>query len=258
MLREVPFDAAYVLVPPTEIFPVAATCLQNRIPIFIEKPAGMSSGETRQLAYLADSSNCLNMVGVNRRYSSVLQEALRVVQMNGDLKGILIEAPERIKQLHKGTKHPPQVIDRWLYANSVHSIDLIRHVCGEVAELDVKKIATYESLGDSFSASFLCNSGIIGSYVSHWLSPHKRGITLYAEDVCARVDAFTEKATVFFADGSSTTIEKSALDRKYKPGFYLQSRAFIDAQRYSETLTYPASDLSDAVKTMELIDQFAR
>jgi len=44
------------------------------------------------------------------------------------------------------------------------------------------------------------------------------------------------------------------VDLKFKPGLYGQNRFFLDAVENRRPITYPASDLADAVKTMRLIE----
>jgi hypothetical protein len=44
------------------------------------------------------------------------------------------------------------------------------------------------------------------------------------------------------------------VDVKFKPGLYAQNRFFLDAVKERKSIAYPASDLADAVKTMQLIE----
>ena len=52
-------------------------------------------------------------------------------------------------------------------------------------------------------------------------------------------------------------LELDEADRRYKPGFWRQDQTFLQCVEAGEPLPFPACDLDDAVKTMELIDQIA-
>jgi hypothetical protein len=76
------------------------------------------------------------------------------------------------------------------------------------------------------------------------------GVTLAAEAGLERLS--------FQRRGSSPMIlEWAEEDRRYKPGFLRQDRTFLECARTGRPLPFPACDLDEAVKTMELIDQIA-
>ena len=255
MLDEVQPDAAFVLVSHFQTVTVAAECLRRRIPSLIEKPAGFTSAETTHLADLAEENNCLNMVAVNRRYFSVVNNALHAVQLHGPVMGVSIEAPERIQHVRENSRHGKELIDHWLIANTIHAIDLFRHVGGDIAEVHAIHHAWREPHADSFSATLCYESGALGTFMAHWQSPSMGWrLTMYGDGVLAVLNPF-EKGELRYMEGGAQPIPVAAVDTLFKPGFYEQSRAFIDAVAYGEKLAPPASDLRDAAKTMRLIEQ---
>src|SRR4030095_5878317 len=105
MLESTQPDAVFVVVSHFETVRVATTCLERGIPCLIEKPAGFTSTETAALAKLAADRQCLNIVGVNRRYWSILHNALTGVLQHGPLFGILVDAPEPIRRRRAEAAH---------------------------------------------------------------------------------------------------------------------------------------------------------
>ncbi len=257
MLDTVQPDAALILVGPLQIAEIAGACLRRGMPSLIEKPVGFSSAETRALADLAEKNDVLNMVAVNRRYYSSINAARRAIRVRGPLMGIQIEAPEAIARIRTNSRHSAGVLDRWLIANSVHAIDLFRHVGGEVAEVQAMIHAWREPHADSFSATLRFESGALGTFIAHWQSIPGWRLSLYGDGVKAVLEPF-ERGVLVYKAGKEQPIPIDPVDQQFKPGFYAQARAFIDALVYDEPLAPPASDLRDAAKTMQLIEQIGR
>lgn len=255
LLDTVQADTVFVLVSHFQTVEVAAECLQRGIPSLIEKPAGFTSAETAYLADLADKFQCLNMVAVNRRYYSTISTALRAVQVCGPVMGVAIEAPENIRQVRATSRHSTELIDQWLVANTIHAIDLFRRVGGEVVEVQAMRHRWVDTQPDSFSASLRFENGALGTFTAHWQSPSTGWkLVIYGDGVVATLSPL-EKGEVKYMDGSVKPLPISPMDTLFKPGFYEQNRAFIDAVAYGERLAAPASDLRDAVKTMQLIER---
>ena len=254
MVDTVKPDAVFILVTPFQTVSVAAGCIQRGIPCLIEKPAGFTPAETAYLAAQAEQHRCLNMVAVNRRYYSAINAAIRAIQLRGPLMGVLVEAPERIRDLRVHSRHSQELLDQWLVANSIHAIDLFRHIGGEVTEVCAMSQAWYEPHADSFSATLRFASGALGTFVAHWQATAGWRLSIYGDGVRAILEPL-ERGELEYADGTVQQLPVDPVDVEFKPGFYAQDRAFIDAVIHNEPLSPPASDLSDTMKTMELIEQ---
>jgi len=248
-------DAVFVVVSHFETVRVATRCLERGLPCLIEKPAGFTEAETAGLAKLAADHRCVNMVGVNRRYWSLLHNALTMILQHGPLFGILIEAPEVIRRLRDRSAHDPRLYDLWLVANSIHAIDLFRCLGGEVMEIQTLKTCWTEPNGDSFTAILRLHRDCLGTFIAHWHSGGEWSITLYGEGVKAVVSLSGGRGQVYFNTGEIFPLPVDPLDLSYKAGLYAQDRAFIHALALGEKPTYPASDLEDATRTMRLIEQ---
>ena len=68
LITKCELDGIMVLVSADQIFNVAKKIIPTKIPLFIEKPAGLIPSETKSLTTLADKYGTANMVGYNRRY----------------------------------------------------------------------------------------------------------------------------------------------------------------------------------------------
>ena len=63
MLAEANLDAVFVLTPPNALFSITRDCLAAGIPTLLEKPPGLLTTETRELALMARQHGTYGMVG---------------------------------------------------------------------------------------------------------------------------------------------------------------------------------------------------
>lgn len=245
-------DAIFVLVSAVRVVEVAEECLKRGIPTLLEKPPGLSVTETKRLAAAAATTNCTNMVALNRRFYSVMRQARERINEVGPLVSIVVEAPERIAD-YFAVGHPSEVIQNILFANGIHCIDLLRYFGGEVAELKGFSHRWFADQNDSFGAVMRFQNGATGHYISNWTSPARWSVTLYGQDrrivLCP-----LEHGTVFDIDGQQFDLPVDLIDQQYKPGMYAQARYFLDCVKEGKKPAYPAADLDDAIKTMKLIE----
>lgn len=247
-------DAVVVAVSHDATMGITEQVLSRGLPCLIEKPAGYSSEETRRLAKLAMDKNLLNLVGVNRRFICVIHDALTAVLARGPLLGFLIEAHEPIDRRRAEQRLPTSVYDHWFVANTIHAVDLIRMVGGEVQDLQGFCTSRYETKGDSFSYSLRMSNGILGSFVSHWNSPGAFSLKLFGDGISAILSPL-ERGMLRFDTGREIPLSPAWCDVELKPGLYLQAACFLDAVCQGRRPAFPASDLDDNVRTMELVER---
>ncbi len=253
LIDEVKPDAILVQVSVAATAPVVRELLPRGIPLLIEKPAGLTSQETAELAALAAQHDCLNMVAVNRRFYSAIDHALRAVLARGPLLGIGIELHEPIANLRRAGRFPPEVLARWMAANGIHAIDLFRRCAGDMTTVHALRRTT-DGAADAWVASLQTATGTLGTFAAFWDSPPSGCLQLYGRGVSATLGNF-QNGSVLYADGLLSPIPIDEVDVAYKPGFYAQDATFIAAVRQHAPPAAPASDLADQVKTMQLIEQ---
>jgi len=253
MVKDPNIDVLLVLVSADQIYKVINDIIPYKKPFFTEKPPGLSLDQASKLVKKWKKFKTLNMVGFNRRFYSVFHKGMEYINKKGKLIGLAIEGHERFWLLKNIKKK--YLLRNWIYANSSHTIDLIRFFGGEVKKINSHVNNFLSSQNNQISSSFILESGCVGSYQSHWLSPGGWSVKLYGEGVTVDFKPL-EKGILINNKFKKKIIEPDKYDIMFKPGFYQQMISFqkmIEKQKK----VWPAQDLSDSLKTMKLIKNIA-
>jgi predicted dehydrogenase len=256
LIRDARPDALLLLVSAASTYEVARFALETGLPLFIEKPAGLVPAESAALARLARECGARTMVGYNRRYYSVFHRGIEIVRNHGPLLGVMIEGHERMDAVRAGGRHSDDVLAAWLYANSTHTIDLLRFFGGEAVTLHSLARRVREPRGDQFAAIMEFESGALGEYSAHWLSPGGWRAVLYGRGVTAEFKPL-ESGRWTDATGNVHELTPSIEDQRFKPGFYGQMQAFCKLVRGAPA-AWPLQDLEGAHRTMLLAENIAK
>ena len=254
MLGETSPDAVFVAVSHTATFAIASLVLETGVPCLLEKPAGYSLEETTHLCGLAGQHHCLNLVGLNRRFYSVINQALLAVLQHGEVQGVLVEAHEPILEYRSRRQFEGWQYDHWLTANSIHAIDLLRMVGGDVAEVAGFGMRVGEPLGDNFSTAIKFVDGPLGTFVAHWNSGGGFGMKIYGRGVVAELSPL-EQGFLRYETGRRVKLTPDWADKTFRPGLYAQNASFLQSIYDGEPASFPGADLKDNVKTMRLVEQ---
>ncbi len=255
LMRETAPDGLMVLVSVDRMSDAAGRALACGVPVFLEKPPGLSPQEARDLAAAARRQGVPTMVGYNRRFYSVFHKGLEIVRRAGRLLGLAVEGHERMWRVRAGGSFSAEVLDRWLFANGTHTVDLLRFFGGEPREVFAIHESLREAAGDQFAATLRMENGALAQYTAHWYSPGGWGVVLYGEGVTVRFRPL-ERGVWVDRDLVEHPLEPDEEDLRYKPGFHRQAEAFRDLIRTGRPV-WPALDLEGACATMDLAARLA-
>lgn len=249
-------DGLMVLVSADQMPAVITQALPYRLPLFAEKPPALTCADTARLADLARETGTPTMVGFNRRYYSIFHQGLEVIRRHGRLRGVTVEGHERMWRIRDGGKFSEEVMAAWIFANSTHTIDLLRFFGGDVESLAACAQARLEKNGDQFAAVMRLSSGAIGQYQAFWYSPGGWSVRLYGDGVTVVFQPL-EKGCWIDRDFQTHDLAPDPADQEFKGGFYGQMKAFADLIRTGRK-AWPLADLEDALRTMRLAEGIAR
>ncbi len=252
MLDEQELDAVFVILRPHHLFDVVADCLERKLPVFTEKPLGVTSDQARHLARLAEENGVPTMVGFNRRFIPVLNEAKRRVEQGGEI----IQAVSEFYKLHSGYYYRGAV--GVLESDIVHAIDTLRYLVNDRPARNVVSAVGrfYARVDNAFCALVEFEGGAIGVLLSNWavggrvhrFEVHSKGVSAYIDPetethIIANNGREPEVLTTAGAAGSE--------ERRINYGFAGEDAHFIRCLRSG---TNPRPSFADAVHTWELVD----
>lgn len=241
-------DALMVVVPADQMFSVVSAAILHGVPVFLEKPPGLAPDETKILAELAQKHSVRTMVGYNRRYYSIFHKGLKIIHEHGPLLGVVVEGHERMWKIADKIRSP--VRSRWAFANSTHTIDLLRLFGGNPSGVRAISRRFVERNGDQFAAVMALEGGAIGQYSAHWYSPGGWRVVLYGDGATVEFRPL-EEGRWTDRDFKTCIIEPDKVDKNYKPGFFRQMKAF-EKMLLDNALEWPGQDLENAYDTMRL------
>jgi predicted dehydrogenase len=266
MLAGDSLDAVLVLTQPAATYAVAKDCLSAGLPTLMEKPPGMSTDETRQLLATARGTGAQAMVAVNRRFNPLLSEARAMVEERGRIAVIVAEFYQFSMPLYRRLGSTEESLASVVVPGSIHTVDLIRYLGGDVAEVYARADAYFDRHPDSFTAMIRFTSGSSGLLNYNLTSPLRlERVSFHGNEASAVLEGLADSCVVHVGDVTHdlTNIRRRDpsspewSDRPYNPyinGWWHQDRFFLDRARDGQPIGFPASNLEDAVKTMELID----
>ncbi len=250
------FDAAYVLVSVLAVAEVAERCMRAGFAAFIEKPPGLYTADTERLARAVRETGAIAAVGLNRRFYSSTLAGRAALLDTGDVLSVTVHADEDAGSQWHNPKFPPEVAARWIYANSIHALDLLRFFGGEVANVTPLRRRRALPNPDSFSALLEFESGAVGRAVADHFAPRGAGHRYEARTATAvlRSESGFDRVILERRGQAPVAFELTGLDRRLKPGFPGESQAFLRAVRRGEPAAFPSVTLDDAVGTMRMLD----
>ncbi len=128
-----------ILATPTQLhIEQALLCIKQGCPVLVEKPLGVSVAESRTLVDAAQAASVPVLVGHHRRHNPIIQRAKAIIE-SGQIGQV--RAVHATCWLYKPDEYFDQALWRKepgagpISVNLVHDVDLIRYLCGEVAEV---------------------------------------------------------------------------------------------------------------------------
>jgi predicted dehydrogenase len=167
MLDRVRPEAVIIATPNGLHLAHGALCCERGIHFLMEKPVTATIAEAAALVRLVAKSGVRTLVGHHRRYLAAVEDARAVIQ--GGRIGRLVAA-----SVLWATRKPDEYFQTaWriqpgggpLLINAIHEIDLLRHLCGEIATVGgIKSTAMRaHAVEDSAAALLRFDNGALGT-----------------------------------------------------------------------------------------------
>ena len=234
------------------IYSVGRELIPRGIPVLLEKPPGLSLQEAQDLSALADEAGTRVVVGMNRRHYSVLQRALEDAGGVGAITGVWVDWSES-PGVWRERGVDRSLVDRMVFANSLHGLDLLTYLGGSFADVDIH---TRALTGGEFrwfmSLEGVSSRGVTGGFRSSWDAPLPWRLIFTTR---GRAYVFSPLESCRVYEGRSREareIGPSDADQRFKVGFHAQADHFLefvagpsDTTPHGLRSTLPAMELAE-------------
>jgi len=246
-------DAVYVCTPNTLHTEAVLKALKCGIHVFSEKPMATWLQEARQILQAAASSKGIYQIGLNRRFAPVYKLARKLIEEGFHPYSANVK-------MNRGELINPQwvcnraVTGGFLYESTIHLLDMIRWLMGEVVKVQCRAQQNICAELDDFAMILTFASGHFAAFSSSahtsWAFPFER-IELYGGHASIVTE---EMEKVTYSPGLAQEIvmrDYFQLDIAEKWGYREEDQLFVEAIVKGQA---PAVTASDGYKAVELVE----
>lgn len=218
--------------------------------IFLEKPAGYTPQIAREVAQLAEATGRPAYVGLNRRFNTSTLAASAALGADAGQRFVAVQDQQSLAG-SRAIGHPEDVVRHMMYANSIHTIDLIAHLCRGAVEEVIRDAPWAADETFVHGASIRFASGDRARYDAVWQGPGPWSCAVTTPS--QRLEMRPLESLTLQVAGSriANPVELDQTDGDFKPGFLRQAEAVLAGVRGRPTA---APTLSEGLATMDLIE----
>ena len=252
MLDSVDVDIVYCVMNEKWLLQPALDCLKAGKHLFIEKPPGADSEETRQLLAAAEANDVYVMVGLQRRFAAVTREAVRRVADKGPVS--LATTTFNKQQLGGDGKE----FSTTLWNDVVHIVDLLRYMAGgEASEVTAYRDCFGGESRNHYTALIRFDNGSTGVVFGNRASGgrvlrselHGVGIGCYMK-IPEEIEILEDNKSRVLRGWEVDDVDEKDVPR-YE-GTLTMHEHFVDCVVNGKT---PLTDLRDVIHSIDLVDR---
>ena len=197
--------------------------------VFAEKPGFLYPEEVNEIYPIVDKANADVFLAYNRRFFSSVIKAQEIISNDGGVTSFNFEFTEWGHVIEKLNK-PKSELENWLYANSTHVIDLAFYLGGKPTDLSAYYAGEINWHKPSvFSGAGKTDKGALFAYQANWDAPGRWGVEILTNKHRLILRPL-EKLQIQEKDSINVNFVEldDSLDLEYKPGFFLETKAFLE------------------------------
>lgn len=200
--------------------------------IFCEKPGFLYPEECAKVYSVAKEKKANVFYAYNRRFFASVLKAQQIIEEDGGVKSFNFEFTEWghvIESLNKSKGE----LENWMYANSSHVIDLAFFLGGNPVQMNCftsGEISWHKPA--SFAGAGITDKGALFNYAANWAAPGRWGVEILTSKHRLYLRPMEQLQIQNIGSVAINPIEiDDYLDKEFKPGFYLETKAFLEGER---------------------------
>jgi predicted dehydrogenase len=198
--------------------------------ILVEKPGALYDWQFEELNNLSNEKASNVIIAYNRRFYASVLKAQEIIKNDGGVASFNFEFTEwahEIETLSKGEG----VMENWFLSNSTHVVDLAFYLGGKPKEICsfTSGSLSWHPSASNFSGAGLSDKGALFNYQANWESAGRWGVEILTKEH-RLIFRPMEKLQIQKRGGIVVNYDEEIdyiLDTKYKPGLFLQTKAFL-------------------------------
>ena len=247
---ELNLDFIVVCVPELATFEIITTFSKVGVPLLVEKPVGLTLAEALEIEDYAKVSATQIFAALNRRFYGSTQNVFRELAVSSGKRFIQVSDQENtLAAIAAG--QPQQVVDNWMFANSIHIIDYISMVCRGEPSIKYKQVSQLSESAYIVLANIAFSSGDEASYTCYWNIPGGWSVNISTELKNWQLSPLEVARTRKLGDRQYIEFLVDPIDTRYKPGLV---RILNEIETCISGQAHSLTTISDANRTMRLID----
>lgn len=227
---EIP-QKAIIAVPTSKLAGVTISLINYGVKeILCEKPGFQNPSELNDVLFAANMHQSKVFYAYNRRFFSSTLKAEEIIRNDGGIISFnfeFTEWPDRFCSFFDDT-----TLRFWFYENSTHVVDLAFFLGGFPSVIKCFTAGKLEWHNPAiFAGAGISEKGAIFNYHANWAAPGRWA-----------VEILTKKHRLYFKPMETLQIQEknsvqvnpveidNTLDQKFKPGFFLETKAFVEGK----------------------------
>lgn len=199
--------------------------------IFCEKPGFNEPSELEEVYKVAKETGANVYYAYNRRFFASVLDAEKIIKEDGGMTSMNFEFTEW-GHVIENTEHPAEVKKNWLTANSSHVIDLAFFLGGAPKEMNCYTAGELSWHKPScFVGAGVTTKGVLFNYQANWNAPGRWAVEI--QTPLHRIYLKPMEQLQLQDKGSVKVYPVEIddhLDKEYKPGFFLETKAFLEGE----------------------------
>lgn len=223
-------DKAIVAVRPADLSNVTISLAKYGVKeILCEKPGFLKIEEIDGLMQAVKAVRAKVYIAYNRRFFASTLKAEEIIKEDGEVTSFNFEFTEWPSSV-QNSGYDMETLNHWFLANTTHVVDLAFFLGGYPVDMKCYTANKLEWHSPSaFAGAGVTDKGALFSYHANWDAPGRWV-----------VEVLTKKHRLYFKPMETLQIQEmnsvrvnpveidDTLDKKYKPGFYLEAKAFVE------------------------------
>lgn len=250
LLDECQPDLLVVAVPELVLPSVMSSALAQPIALLVEKPIGKDLAVAEKLTQRVNELGAPAYVALNRRHYASTQrvvEALGASSGSARMVQVLDQEDQRAARL---AGQPEDVVTNWMFANSIHLVDLMRFLCRGTVE-SVQVLSHWRPDSPALVAGLVeFSSGDMAIYEAMWNRPGPWSCAVTTQSSRLEMRPLERLSTQADGDRTAHSVDLGDSDLQFKPGLLNQAE---QAVRMVSGQSHSLPDFNDALESMRLV-----